>query len=570
MAFSTCLSHVLLCDRPTSYLMLLRHHPYFAILCITAVLSGCVAFTAWLRRSVAPATKPFTGLMVAIALYATAAAFTTAATTTAAFSRWLTAESILSNLVTVVFFTFTLRFAHRQNWLTPHRRILIWLIPLFNMGLAATNHWHRLVWTHFSPVEASRTVLFEPHNGPGYVWLAAWFYLYTLTGALLVARTAQKSPYIYRQQALTVIASTLPPLVAGTLHVLEILPGVGLLPMSFLLTGCVYFTSLFRYRLFDLLPIARGTLIEQMTDSIIVLDETGRILDMNSAAQQLIQKISPACRTERSLLGQPITAALSCCPSILRHCHAQEDKEVLIALCKQPPIHINLRLTQLQNKHHQSIGRLIALRDVSAEYQTRIALHKANQFLASRLREIEALQDQLKEQAIRDGLTGLFNRRYFEEMMQVEATKAQRSGTPLAIILIDIDHFKRVNDTYGHQAGDLTLQVFADTLRANIRSSDIACRYGGEEFIIALPGLTLEGAYQRAERLRLAFKRTKIQFKERTIQATISSGVGSIPEHIGDRDSLISQVDKALYDAKENGRDRTQKIQTSAQTIQML
>ena len=499
--------------------------------------------------------------MVAIALYATAAAFSTAATTQTAFSRSLIAESVLSNLVTVLFFTFTLKFTHHSHWLTLRRRIIIWSIPIFNMGFAIANDWHHLVWTHISQINAANTILFEPHNGIGYLWLAAWFYLYTITGALLVARTAQRSPTIYRQQAFTVIASTLPPITAGTLHVLEVLPGISLLPMSFLLTGCIYFTSLFRYRLFDLLPIARDTLIEQMTESVVVLDRADRILDINPAAESLIQQASLGKSLESSLLGQPIAVALSHCPSLLRHCHSNENQEVLVTLCQKPLVHINLRLRQLKGKRHQTIGKLIVMRDVSAEYETRIALHKANQFLASRLREIEALQDQLKEQASKDGLTGLFNRRYFEERIRAELDKAKRANNPLAIILIDIDRFKQINDIYGHQAGDCALQVFADLIKTNIRSSDIACRYGGEEFIIALPGMTSEGAYNRAEQLRRAFKKTAIQFKEHTIQATISSGVGSIPEYSGNQEGLIFQVDKALYVAKKNGRDRTEKIQ---------
>ena len=541
--------------------MLLRHNPYFAILCITATISGCVAFTAWLRRSVAPATKPFTGLMIAIALYATAAAFSTAATSPETFTRWLTLESILSNIVTVLFFTFTLKFTHHRNWLTRRRHLLIWMVPLLNMGLTLTNGWHRSIWTHLTQFEAAHNILFKPHHGAGYLWLAAWFYLYTLTGALLVMRTAQQAPKLYRQQARTVVISTLPPLIAGTLHVLEVLPpGVNLLPMSFLLTGCVYFTTLFRYRLFDLLPIARDVLIEKMTDSIIVLDSAGRILDINPSAQRLVQPGTVTARSHQALLGQPIASVLAHWPSLLRHCRGHENKEVLITLCQQPLRHLNLRLRQLQGKQHQPTGKLIILRDVSAEYQAKIELHKANQFLASRLREIEALQGQLKEQAIRDGLTGLFNRRYFEEAMLAEFTKARRAKTPLAVILIDIDHFKQVNDTYGHQAGDCVLQVFANVIKSHIRNSDIACRYGGEEFIIALPGLSLESAYQRAERLRLAFKETCIQFKGKTIQVTISSGVGALPEYEGDRDGLISSVDKALYLAKEKGRDRTQKV----------
>jgi diguanylate cyclase (GGDEF)-like protein len=534
--------------------MLLRENPYFAILCITAVVSGCVAFTAWLRRELAPATRPFTGLMVAIAAYAAAAAIGAASARPEGIVFWVTMEAVCSSIVTALFFSFTLHFTHRGYWLNRWRRGVIWTMPLLNAGLALSNPWHRLVWTSFTPV-ASGQVIF--HQGPGYLWLAAWFYIYVLTGSLLVARLAMESPSIYRQQAITVIASTAPPLISGTLHVLDLVPpGVSLLPISFLFTGLIYFTSLLRFRLFDVLPIARDTLIENMAESVLVIDNEGRVIDLNPAARQFAQRISSDSfwETLPPLLGLPIEQVLDRWPSLLRHCQSARDTEVLITIAQQPPLHINLHLKILGDR--QPTGKLIVIRDVSAHYQAELELKQINQVLESRLLENEALQDQLKEQAIRDGLTGLCNRRYFEEALQAEFVKAQRANMPLAIILVDIDHFKRVNDTYGHQAGDCVLQVFANVIREHIRTSDIACRYGGEEFILAMPGMSLAEAYQRAEAVRMALRETIIQFKECEICVTISGGVGALPEYSGNPDGLVMIIDKALYRAKAAGRDR--------------
>jgi diguanylate cyclase (GGDEF)-like protein len=535
--------------------MLLRENPYFAILCITAVVSGCVAFTAWLRRELAPATRPFTGLMIAIAAYAAAAAIGAASARPEVIVFWVGIEAVCSSIVTALFFTFTLHFTHRGYWLNRWRRWVVWTMPLLNAALALSNPWHRLVWTSFTPLAESGLVMF--HQGPGYLWLAVWFYIYVLTGSLLVARAAMESPSLYRQQAITVIASTAPPLFSGTLHVLELVPpGVSLLPISFLFTGLIYFTSLLRFRLFDVLPIARDTLIENMTESVLVIDNDGRVIDLNPAAQQFAQRISSDYYLEplTPLLGLPVEQVLGRWPSLLRHCQSPRDTEVLITIAQQPPLHINLHLKVLGDR--QPTGKLIVIRDVSAHYQAELELKQINQVLESRLRENEALQDLLKEQAIRDGLTGLFNRRYFEEALLAEFIKAERANTPLAIILVDIDHFKRVNDTYGHQAGDCVLQVFADVIREHIRTSDIACRYGGEEFILAMPGMSLAEAYQRAEAVRMAIRETVIQFKEYEICITISGGVAALPEYSGNPDGLVMIADKALYRAKAAGRDR--------------
>ncbi|MEO1623363.1 MAG: histidine kinase N-terminal 7TM domain-containing protein, partial [Cyanobacteria bacterium J06632_3] len=257
--------------------MFIRENPYVFILCVTAIISSCVALTAWTRREVAPATRPFTGLMVAIAAYAITAAGSDSVSTAQSLVAWATLEYVASNCVIALYLTFTLFFTGQKYWLVPWRKILLWMIPIFNVVLVASNHWHQMVWTEIV-IHPENSYLNVVYHGKGYYWIAACFYTYVVTGSLLVIRSAILSSSLYRKQACVVIAASLPPLVAGTLYSLGISPRhLNILPMSFLLTGLVYFWSLFRFRLFDLLPIARDTLIERMSDGVVVVNRDNRV-----------------------------------------------------------------------------------------------------------------------------------------------------------------------------------------------------------------------------------------------------------------------------------------------------
>ncbi len=183
-------------------------------------------------------------------------------------------------------------------------------------------------------------------------------------------------------------------------------------------------------------------------------------------------------------------------------------------------------------------------------------LEKANTLLKSQLDEIKSLQLLLREQAIRDQLTGLFNRRYLIETLERELARAQRSNYPLSLIMIDLDHFKNLNDTYGHRVGDLVLQSLGKLLLIKTRLDDIPCRYGGEEIIIVFPNVNAEVTAQRAESLRKAFEELSVNNASLSIRATFSAGVASFPEHATDIENLLHAADLALYAAKAAGRNR--------------
>ncbi|MDD5563961.1 MAG: diguanylate cyclase [Thermoanaerobaculaceae bacterium] len=189
--------------------------------------------------------------------------------------------------------------------------------------------------------------------------------------------------------------------------------------------------------------------------------------------------------------------------------------------------------------------------DARQQLGVRVAEH-----LALALAKLK-LQETLQHLSVRDPLTGLYNRRYLEEALAREMRRAERHGTQLGLIMIDIDHFKRFNDTLGHDAGDALLRELGALLQRQVRTGDVACRYGGEEFMVVLQDVPPDLPRQRAERIREAAKEIRVRHGERVLDAvTLSLGVALFPEHGGSPDLLMRSADVALYRAKQEGRDR--------------
>jgi len=169
------------------------------------------------------------------------------------------------------------------------------------------------------------------------------------------------------------------------------------------------------------------------------------------------------------------------------------------------------------------------------------------------------LQETLRNQSVRDGLTGLYNRRYLGEALERELNRAERAGRTLSVIILDIDHFKKFNDTFGHDAGDTVIKTVAHFVHANLRRADIACRYGGEEFVLILPEANLEDALIKAEALRAAVSQLDVRHDRESLgTVTISLGVSGFPDHASNVDALIKVADEALYRAKKGGRNRVE------------
>lgn len=203
-----------------------------------------------------------------------------------------------------------------------------------------------------------------------------------------------------------------------------------------------------------------------------------------------------------------------------------------------------------------------ALRSSQLELQSLLAIVSRDKadleiMLETATQHGDLIEELLHNQCIRDPLTGLFNRRFLGDFLERELNRSLRQQQPLGAIVFDIDHFKRFNDTFGHDAGDVVLAEVGRFLQNSICNSDIACRYGGEEFMLILPETDLETTKQRAEQLRDGIKRLKLEYLHQPLGGiTVSLGVACFPEHGSTGAELIQVADVALYRAKALGRDR--------------
>jgi len=218
---------------------------------------------------------------------------------------------------------------------------------------------------------------------------------------------------------------------------------------------------------------------------------------------------------------------------------------------------IKMLLAAAARVHSGDLSARTGLRQDGEELsQVAAAFDEMTQALQHRDAELkQALQD-LQEQVITDPLTTLLNRRFLQELLPRELLRAKRNGHPLAVIMIDLDHFKRINDTFGHGAGDLVLKELGGLLKSTIRGSDVACRYGGEEFALILPEATPDGARRRAEDIRTLMKGLELNYRDRPLgKITASLGVAMFPDHAEEANALMRAADEALYEAKGAGRD---------------
>jgi diguanylate cyclase (GGDEF)-like protein/PAS domain S-box-containing protein len=300
----------------------------------------------------------------------------------------------------------------------------------------------------------------------------------------------------------------------------------------------------------DLIPIARGRLIENMSDGVLVLDVQGRIVDINPAMENLLDA-DPS-----SFISKNVSEALSIWNNSTEHLLTGLETRTELRLPHKSSRYLDLRVTPLYDNDQRLSGRLIIFRDITDRKEVEKDLRHAMDRLQTQLIEIGLLQSQLREQAIRDALTNVFNRRYMEETLERELARAAREVYPLCIVMMDIDHFKDVNDTYGHEAGDTVLKKLADLITAQSRQGDFVCRYGGEEFVLVMPNIGVDVAKERANSLLRSISSLFVPFGRFNLNITVSMGISWFPVHGQAKEELLRTADKALYEAKRKGRNQ--------------
>ena len=524
--------------------------PFTVVSALTAMLALVVAVMIWPRRTV-PGATALIWLMAAAAEWALGVSLEYAVVGIGPKVFWAKVEYIGALSSPVFFLLFALQYSCLDRWLTPRRVAALFVVPLVTFGLALTNERHGLIWSGFSPSPDGDNLLIYQHGWGYWLGVMGYSYLAMLAGTGLLAWAVVYFPSRYRPQSGTLLAGAFVPWVGDVVYNLGRSPVQGLELTPLLLTGAgaAFALSMLQFKFLDLVPVARGALIEMMTEGVLVLDSQGRILDLNPALRRLLHLpvgLAPGGRVQE---------ALAAWPALVDSLFTIGEGRVEMPLAGVEQGFWELNVSPVRNRDGRNTGKLVVMQDITVRKRVEAELQKTHEALVAQVEEIQSLQAELREQAIRDSLTLLFNRRYLDESLERELARAVYGHVPLSLVVVDIDHFKVINDTFGHKGGDELLRAFGALLREKTRREDIPCRFGGEEFVVVLPRTDAEAAVRRVHEWRVALEEIRLPCNGGTIQATFSAGVAAYPTHGATVEELLSAGDHALYAAKAAGRN---------------
>lgn len=497
---------------------------------LSCFLSFSLFIYAARRRNAAPGAVSFSLLMLANTLYA--AAYTIELNTldlaTAVF--WLKVEHVGVTLVPVFWLLFTNEYIDRSTSSSLRRGLLLSILPLITIALAFTNDFHHLLYTDFRLDPGVDLTVIIASRGPWY-WINA-IYLYSLLflGTMRMIIKAVRSSKDFRIQSVVIIAGVLFPWLAHLFLLLRKGPyNLDPTPFALSVSGALLVVGISKFRLFDIIPIARERVVDAIRDGVIVIDTKSRFVDANRAAK----KVFPFLENMRP--GNEAAALFDTIP--LKQAEQGKPLELSL-LIDQSVRHFKIDSTEIENGRGERIGTAVIVADTT---------------------EATELLSKLAKLATTDELTGADNRRRFFELAEREMEIARRNNRPISFAMFDLDHFKNINDQYGHPAGDAALKNVCDLCRSVLRSSDILCRYGGEEFVILFEEATPAEAAEIAERLRSKIEASRITFDETTFAVTASFGIAG--SEAGPTETLsdyLKKIDEAMYRAKNAGRNRVE------------
>lgn len=512
---------------------------------LAALSAATIGILAWERRQVTGASW-LAWLMLAVTVWAGGAMLELSSSLLREKIFWSKVEYLGTLTAPALFFLLAADYNQLDKALRLRSIAMLFLIPLLSFGLAISNEQHGLIWSSFQVSPSGHNLLIFNHGPLFWLLVAGFSYLMMLLGSLLLLRTLHFYPPHYRGQSLILMLGAIIPWVGNLLYLSGSIPLRGLdpTPLCFAITGMVFAFDLLYLRMLYVVPIARGNAFNAMGDGIVVIDPNKTILDINPAAANLFGK--PAA----VLCGQPLQI-----PALVAVVDQDGAHQVELNGPGSRSI-LEVRAFPIRESGVTLGGRLLVLRDISRQRLAEEALHQAYMQLKTRIDEIETLQDTLREQALHDPLTGLYNRRYLEETLGREISRAEREQQPLTFALIDLDDFKGVNDRFGHIAGDQVLCALADMLRRHCRQADIVCRLGGEEFIVVLPAVDQRNGWMRLELLRRRFSDLRYRVEGVEFSSTFSCGIACYPSDGNSFSKLYQLADMALYDAKAQGKNQ--------------
>jgi diguanylate cyclase (GGDEF)-like protein/PAS domain S-box-containing protein len=518
-------------------------------LSITTAINGIVTFVSWKRRRGTRYGFYFALGMIGVTLWTFAASFDYASIPLDLKIQFSKMGAVGYHSAFALFAVFSIYYAGNEHWLERKwLRFLLVLIPVTNILLTITNELHRWVWTEYIP-STDGIYIFE--YGSAFDWIIIDSYALIVFIFFNTWTAYRKGSDFTKRQARILMFALLFPVAINLLYRLGAggIRGVDWTSITFSISSLLFAYALYGIKLLDIVPIARDKLLNNLTDPMLVLDFQNRIVDINHRAAKMLGAYPT------TLIGRDLSEVIPAARSLLEQPPEREVKDEL-SIGSTDLRYFDVLISPVWDERQTLLGRLIVARDITARKEAESRLLELNRQLEEKLKEIEGLQVILREQAIRDPLTGVYNRHFLNEALKHELARADREGYRICFILMDLDGFKKINDTYGHAAGDVVIQHFSDLLKKTTRTGDIVCRYGGEEFLLVLPNAPIASAAQIAERLRHDFENSDISYAGFHVRATTSCGVSEFPSDGGTAEKVLAAADMALYSAKERGKNR--------------
>ncbi|WP_336760854.1 histidine kinase N-terminal 7TM domain-containing diguanylate cyclase [Paenibacillus sp. USHLN196] len=511
---------------------------YITLVATSAVLNVFLCLYTYFRRSEIPNAKIFILYTAALSIYTFGYAIELASNTLEQMKFWTTVEYIGMPFSASLGLILMIKYTGKT--LSKKVTAALFVIPSITLCMVATNDFHHLFYKKVWLREDSSVPLMDIAVGQWYVVHGAFTFSCLLCACLILIGQWRHTKKMYRRQLLTLITSQIIPMVAAFLYLLGLTPGgMDPVPVLMCITSAMYIWAILSSRLLTIVPIAKDSIFESMREGVIVLDSSNRLVDFNRSLRDMLPELNLA------MIGQPLDDIwLNLAGEAFPVEYGREGLQTdLYWQLNGETVCYQVRTSYVYNKDAQTVGSLIMLIDIT---------------------EQRFLQEQLKQLAYFDGLTKIYNRTQFLHKGREILSEAQLNLQPVSFILFDIDHFKRINDTYGHDVGDQAIIHVVSVCNRYLNPEMLFARYGGEEFVIALPNTSLQQAEKLAEKLRVALLNEPLDVQGLPITLTSSFGIAQYNGGVDSLESLLRDADTALYESKRNGRNavRTHAVST--------
>lgn len=507
---------------------------YISLVATSGVFTIFLCSYAYIRRAVMPGASLFMLYTIAQAVYIFAVAFETASTSITEIMRWTVVQ--YTGMATAPVLGLIVVLNYLGKTVSRKTALSMLVVPTISIVMIATNDYHHLFYRSFVFRTDTTLPLTEITIGQFYILHGVYTFGCMLAGGVLLLRRWRSTKKAYRLQLITMLTGQLLPSVGAFVYLMGMVPyDLDPVPVILCLTSGMYIWAIVSARMLTVVPIAKESIFESMGEGVVVLDKMDKLIDFNGAASRMLPGLSTA------FIGISLDEAwhrMTGAPFPVERLAEDAMDELVWRTDANETLYYQARFSVVRGRFGETIGSLLMLIDVT---------------------ESRRLQDQLQQLAYHDGLTKLLNRTAFIQRSKTLLQEAQDSETPAAIILFDIDHFKRINDTYGHETGDFAIRHLVTVLKRELPPETLFARYGGEEFVVYVPDCTEAEARATAERLRAALASSPLTLQNgENLTITSSFGVAQTAADGSEQklQALLRDADQALYEAKREGRNR--------------